>query len=102
MLGSLDKLNGQVDQTPGFYQSQTAWDLSCLGLDCKNGKGDLYAIPNDQGTDGLFYNKALCRKAGTATPPKTYSHLPAVCDKFKAKGIIPLALGDRDGYSTDN
>src|SRR5881296_66617 len=73
MLSSLEKLNSQVDQTPGFYKSQTAWDLSCLGLNCKNGTGDIYAIPNDQGTYGLFYNKALFRKAGVAAPPKTYA-----------------------------
>ena len=102
MLSSLDKLNSQVDGTSGFYASQAAWDLSCLGLNCKNGKGDIYGIPNDQGTYGLFYNKALFRKAGVAAPPKTYTQLLADCKKFKAAGIIPLAYGDRDGYSTDN
>src|SRR6266576_973097 len=102
MLSSLEKLNGLVDQTPGFYKSQTAWDLSCLGLNCKNGTGDIYGVPNDQGTYGLFYNKALFKKAGIAAPPKTYNQLLADCKKFKAKGILPLAYGDRDGYSTDN
>jgi len=102
MLSSLDKLNDRVKKAPGFYASQTAWDLSCLNLDCKAGKGDIYAIPNDQGTYGLFYNKALFRKAGVAAPQKTYAQLLADCSKFKAKGIIPLAYGDRDGYSTDN
>jgi len=102
MLSSLLKLNDDVNQTPGFYASQTAWDLSCLNLNCKDGKGDIYAIPNDQGTYGLFYNKALFRKAGVAAPPKTYAQFLADCPKFKAKGIIPLAYGDRDGYSTDN
>jgi ABC-type glycerol-3-phosphate transport system substrate-binding protein len=102
MLSSLEKLNDRVSQTPGFYKSQTAWDLSCLGLDCKGGKGDIYAIPNDQGTYGLFYNKALFKKAGIAAPPKTYQEFLSQCAKFKAKGILPLAYGDRDGYSTDN
>lgn len=102
MLSSLQKLNDQVKATPGFYASQSAWDLSCLGLNCKSGKGEIYAIPNDQGTYGLFYNKALFKKAGVAAPPKTYAELLADCVKFKAKGIIPLAYGDRDGYSTDN
>jgi raffinose/stachyose/melibiose transport system substrate-binding protein len=102
MLSSLEKLNSDVNSTPGFYKSQTAWDLSCLGLNCKNGAGDIYGIPNDQGTYGLFYNKALFRKAGIAAPPKTYKQLLADCKKFKAKGILPLAYGDRDGYSTDN
>jgi len=102
MLSSLEKLNDQVAKTPGFYAGQTAWDLSCLNLDCKGGKGDIYAVPNDQGTYGLFYNKALFRKAGIAAPPKKYKELLAQCAKFKAKGILPLAYGDRDGYSTDN
>ena len=87
---------------PGFYNSQAAWDLSCLNLDCKGGKGDIYAVPNDLGTYGLFYNKALFKKAGIAAPPTTYKALLAQCKIFKAKGILPLAYGDRDGYSTDN
>ncbi|MGI8974167.1 MAG: hypothetical protein ACR2HI_08325, partial [Gaiella sp.] len=52
MRSSLEKLNELVGQTPGFYAKQTAWDLSCLNLDCKGGKGDIYAVPNDQGTYG--------------------------------------------------
>ena len=102
MLSSLQKLNNQVAQTAGFYGTQDAWDLSCLNLDCKGGKGEIYGIPNDLGTYGLFYNKALFKKAGIAAPPKTYKELLAQCKIFKAKGILPLAYGDRDGYSTDN
>jgi ABC-type glycerol-3-phosphate transport system substrate-binding protein len=102
MWSSLLKLNDDVNATPGFYNSQTSWDLSCLNLNCKNGKGDIYAIPNDEGTYGLFYNKSLFKKAGVSAPPKTYAQFLADCPKFKAKGIIPLAYGDRDGYSTDN
>jgi ABC-type glycerol-3-phosphate transport system substrate-binding protein len=102
MLSSLEKLNSYVGSTKGFYATQTAWDLSCLNLTCKNGTGDIYAIPNDEGTYALFWNKALFRKAGVAAPPTTYAQLLADCKKFKAQGIIPLAYGDRDGYSTDN
>jgi ABC-type glycerol-3-phosphate transport system substrate-binding protein len=102
MLSSLQKLNDKVRSTPGFYASQTAWDLSCLNLNCKGGKGDIYAVPNDEGSYALYYNKALFKKAGVARPPRTYKELLADCTKFKAKGILPLAYGDRDGYSTDN
>jgi ABC-type glycerol-3-phosphate transport system substrate-binding protein len=102
MQSSLLQLNSFVDKTPGFYKSQSQWDLSCLNLDCKNGKGKIFAVPNDAGTYALFYNKALFKKAGVAKPPTTYSELLADCVKFKAAGIIPLAYGDRDGYSTDN
>lgn len=100
MLSSLAKLNDRVDKK--FYASQSQWDLSCLDLDCKGGKGAIYGIPNDFGTYALYYNKALFKKAGVAKPPKTYDQVLAACKKFKAAGIIPLAYGDRDGYSTDN
>src|SRR5438128_2040259 len=102
MLSSLEKLNDRVAKTPGFYASQTSWDLSCLNLDCKNGKGDIYAIPNDEGSYALYYNKALFKKAGIARPPRTYAEVLQDCKIFKAHGILPLAYGDRDGYSTDN
>lgn len=102
MLSSLEQLNERVAQSQGFYSSQRAWDLSCLKLDCQDGKGQIYAVPNDQGTYALFYNKALFRKAGIAAPPKTYKEFLAQCARFKSKGILPLAYGDRDGYSTDN
>ena len=102
MKSSLLQLNSLVDKTPGFYKSQSAWDLSCLNLNCQNGKGPIYAVPNDAGTYALFYNKALFKKAGVAKPPTTYKELLADCAKFKAANILPLAYGDRDGYSTDN
>jgi ABC-type glycerol-3-phosphate transport system substrate-binding protein len=102
MLSSLDKLNDRVNAQAGFYATQTAWDLSCLNLNCKGSKGDIYAIPNDAGSYALYYNKALFKKAGIARPPRTYSELLADCKIFKSKGILPLAYGDRDGYSTDN
>ncbi len=102
MKSSLLQLNSLVNKTPGFYKSQSAWDLSCLNLNCKNGKGPIYAVPNDAGTYALFYNKALFKKAGVAKPPTTYKELLADCAKFKAANILPLAYGDRDGYSTDN
>ena len=102
MRSSLERLNDLVGKRQGFYGGLSAWDLSCLNLDCKGGNGDIYAVPNDQGTYGLFYNKALFRKAGISAPPKTYKEFLAQCKIFKSKGIQPLAYGDRDGYSTDN
>src|SRR5437764_5483347 len=91
MLSSLTTLNSYVDKTPGFYASQTAWDLSCLNLNCKNGKGDIYGVPNDQATYALFHNKAPFNKAGIAGPPKTYAQLLSDCKKSKATTILPVA-----------
>ena len=102
MQSSLLQLNSYVDKTPGFYKSQSQWDLSCLNLDCKGGKGQIYAIPNDAGTYALYLQQGPLQEGGVAKPPTTYAELLADCVKFKAAGIPPLAYGDRDGYSTDN
>ena len=37
-----------------------------------------------------------------ASPPTTFDQLLSDCSTLKSKGILPIAYGDRDGYSTDN
>ena len=59
-------------------------------------------MPIDFGSYGLFYNKSMLKQAGLSEPPKTFDDLLAACDRLKAHNIIPIAYGDRDGYSTDN
>jgi ABC-type glycerol-3-phosphate transport system substrate-binding protein len=101
-IASLSQLNQDVDANPGMYDSISAWDLSCAKLDCAGGKGQIYGVPLEFVTYGIFYNKALFAKANIAAPPKTWDELLSACSKLKAAGVIPIAYGDRDGYSTDN
>ena len=68
MLSSLQKLNDPVSRHRLLRHAERMG--SVLDLDCKGGKGEIYAIPNDLGAYGLFYNKALFKKAGIAAPPK--------------------------------
>lgn len=98
----LTPLNAYIDATPGFYDSMSEWDLSCTDLACKGGKGTIVGVPQDQYGFYLFYNKDLFAKAEITAPPRTYDELYAVCEKLKAKGIVPLIYGDRDGYTTSN
>jgi raffinose/stachyose/melibiose transport system substrate-binding protein len=101
-IHALSQLNSYVDATPGMYSGISAWDLSCANLDCQGGKGQIYGVPLDFVSYGIFYNKAMFRKAGISTPPANFSQLLSDCSKLKATGVIPIAYGDRDGYSTDN
>jgi raffinose/stachyose/melibiose transport system substrate-binding protein len=98
----LAQLNSYIDSSPGMYNSISAWDLSCGGLNCQGGKGQIYGVPLDFVSYGIFYNKAMFKKAGIAGPPATFSELLSDCSKLKSTGVIPIAYGDRDGYSTDN
>jgi raffinose/stachyose/melibiose transport system substrate-binding protein len=101
-IRALSPLNSYINANPGLYQSISAWDLSCANLNCQGGKAQIYGVPLDFVSYGIFYNKAMFRRAGISTPPANFSSLLAACAKLKKIGVIPIAYGDRDGYSTDN
>jgi raffinose/stachyose/melibiose transport system substrate-binding protein len=96
------QLNPYFDKTPGFFDSLSGMDLSCENLDCDGGKGKIIAVPQDFGTYGLFYNKAMFKKAGVEAPIETWDDLLTACTALKKTGVTPITFGDRDGYSTDN
>ncbi len=96
------QLNEYFDATPGLFDSLSGMDLSCKDLDCKGGENPIIAVPQDFGTYGLFYNKAMFKKAGVEAPLESWDDLLAACDALKGTGVTPITFGDRDGYSTDN
>ena len=96
------ELNPYFDATSGFFDSLSGMDLSCEDLDCEGGENKIIAVPQDFGTYGLFYNKAMFKKAGVDAPIETWDDLLSACDSLKETGVTPITFGDRDGYSTDN
>lgn len=59
--------------------------------------GHTYAVPIDIDSVVFWYNKALFASKGW-TPPQTWDELLALCDKIKADGQVPLALGNKDSW----
>jgi raffinose/stachyose/melibiose transport system substrate-binding protein len=49
----------------------------------------------------LWYNKKLLADAGVQ-PPKTWEELLAACDALSAKGVIPIASGNKDLWAAGN
>ena len=101
-INQLLELNPYFDETPGFFDSLSGMDLSCENLDCDGGQGKIIAVPQDFGTYGLFYNKAMFKKAGVEAPIESWDDLLTACTALKESGVTPITFGDRDGYSTDN
>jgi raffinose/stachyose/melibiose transport system substrate-binding protein len=100
--GGLLQLNDLVNATPGFYDSLSGWDGSCINFDCQGGKGQIVAVPSDNFAFYLWYRKDILAKAGITEPAKTWSEMIEQCDKLVAAGITPWVYGDRDGYTTSN
>ncbi|MCC6444488.1 MAG: extracellular solute-binding protein [Armatimonadetes bacterium] len=62
--------------------------------------GSLYALPIDQVETGIFYNKAIFRKAGVS-PPRTWEEFLAIQEKIRKAGYIPfLMVGTQEMWIT--
>ncbi|WP_042206341.1 extracellular solute-binding protein [Paenibacillus durus] len=57
-----------------------------------------YALPMAYNLTALFYNKALFEKIG-AEVPTTFEELVEVSKKFKAAGILPIALAEKEAWT---
>jgi len=57
----------------------------------------LYAAPLDLACVPVWYNAALFEKHNAA-PPKTWDEFMALCARFRAAGVTPLALGNRQRW----
>ncbi|MGW3809778.1 sugar ABC transporter substrate-binding protein [Micromonospora sp. NPDC005113] len=86
-VGALEPYGDKVSNTSDFYESlRTAFTYD----------GKLYCAPKDFSTLALQINTDLWTKAGLtdADVPTTWDQLTATAQKIKAKGQVPLALGD--------
>lgn len=59
--------------------------------------GHKYLLPLTQHFIGMFYNKRLFEEHGIQ-PPATWDDFLAVCERLKAAGVTPIALGARDKW----
>ncbi|MFI9643018.1 extracellular solute-binding protein [Micromonospora sp. NPDC051925] len=86
-VGALEPYGDKIADSADFYQSlRTAFSYD----------GKLYCAPKDFSTLALQINTDLWAEAGLtdADIPTTWDQLTATAKKIKAKGRVPLALGD--------
>jgi glucose/mannose transport system substrate-binding protein len=61
-------------------------------------KGDIWSVPvNIHRANVLWYNKKVFADAHL-TPPATFEDFFKAADALKAKGVVPFALGDKEGW----
>jgi raffinose/stachyose/melibiose transport system substrate-binding protein len=73
-------------------------DLNEAGVGLYQVDDKQYGVPYNLGMVGLWYNKALFKKAGISEPPATWDEFLADVEKLKAAGITPIALGEKDKW----
>jgi glucose/mannose transport system substrate-binding protein len=92
---------GKLQPLNDFYKANN-WDgkfpKDLIDMVSKDGK--IYAVPVDiHRGNVLWYNKKVFEDNGLQ-PPTTFDDFFKVADQLKAKGITPLALGDKDVWES--
>lgn len=67
-------------------------------LDWYSFDGNTYALPDGNNIAVVYYNKELFEQAGV-TVPTTFEEMLEVVKTLKAKGITPMALGEKDSWT---
>src|ERR1700677_283091 len=80
-----------LNADPSWKASFTGQDLSTVTYN-----GDTVALPDDQSSALIYYNKSLFAKAGISTFPTTWTQFFADAKALQAAGITPLSLYTAD------
>lgn len=87
--GNVADLTSDLDANSGEWRRR----LIASSLDSYTYDGKTWGIPYLLQCTFFLYNKPMFEKNGW-TVPQTWPELMSLCDKIKAKGITPMALGN--------
>lgn len=81
------------------YMAKDGWKNTFLpsSLPSVSFNGKTYAAPIDIDSAVIWYDKKLFAAHGWQ-PPKTWEEFQALCEKIKAAGVVPIALGNKDSW----
>ncbi|HYW82394.1 MAG TPA: extracellular solute-binding protein, partial [Spirochaetia bacterium] len=92
-----------VDLTPYIQDIKSQFTAASIAMVSMDGKvgAPIKLLPMTMQGFGIYYNKAYFKKAGLdpEQAPKTAAQFLAACQKLKAAGIVPIAVGQT--YSID-
>lgn len=91
--GLFEPLNDMLDQN-GLKDTYSGGLLDYYSFN-----GNTYAVPDGNNIEVVYYNKDLFSQAGIANPPATFDELLADVKALKAKGITPMAIGEKDTWT---
>ncbi|QIZ65954.1 ABC transporter substrate-binding protein [Geobacillus subterraneus] len=91
---------GKMEPLNDLYEQEGWMDKFPKALiDMVSKDGNIYSVPvNIHRGNVLWYNKKVFADNGLQ-PPKTFDEFFQVADQLKAKGVTPLALGDKEPWT---
>jgi raffinose/stachyose/melibiose transport system substrate-binding protein len=99
MLHSFVRGGNVADLTPDLDAGGGQWrrSLSAAALQSYTFDGKTYGVPYLLQSTFFIYNKKLFQQHGWQVP-QTWPELVKLCEKIKAAGIIPIALGNQQKW----
>jgi raffinose/stachyose/melibiose transport system substrate-binding protein len=93
--GALAEAGLLYDMTDAY--EEYGWEVFDFAKERVTVDGKLYGVPGELETIGLFYNKDIFAELGLEQP-ESLDDLEAVSETIRDAGMIPLAVGDKEGW----
>jgi len=92
---------GLVAPLDEILDANSAWKSGYLptAFEDLTSDGKIYGVPYSMlSTHVIYYNKDILKDAGYETFPRTWADFITMCEAIKEKGIVPMALGNKEGW----
>ena len=93
--GRLAEAGLLMDLTDAYEERD--WQVYDFAKERVTVDGKAYGIPGELETIGVFYNKDIFEENGLPEPT-TMADLTAAADGLKEAGVLPLSVGDQEGW----
>ena len=93
--GALAQAGMVYDLTDAYAEND--WQVYDFAKEQVTVDGKIYGIPGEMETIGVYYNKKIFSDLGLEEP-QSIDDLVAASEEIKAAGIIPMSVGNKEGW----
>ncbi|MDF2781365.1 MAG: putative ABC-type sugar transport system, periplasmic component [Geminicoccaceae bacterium] len=87
---------GLLEDVSDLFTPEVRQQMSAAALELVTVGGRQYGVPYTYYHIGVYYRRDLFEQAGVDEPPASWGELLEACDRLKARGIDPIAIGSKD------
>jgi multiple sugar transport system substrate-binding protein len=91
---------GLLEDVSDVFKPEVRERMPEAALDLVTVDGRQYGVPYTYYHIGVYYRRDLFTDAGIEEAPRNWSELLDACDRLKANGITPIAIGSKDLWPT--